>query len=205
MNGFRQICIASKCRQGGRVIGLQQVPDIELWRLKIEALLPGHIVLQVPPDPLNRVPFGTIRREPYGPDILGPLNPLGGVGSAVIQQQDVQAVRKGLGERLDEELKALRVQLGQLQEKALTGGRGYGPVDVEPLEGVPDQAHRLDAPGREAPVTDRPQADAAVVLTEDPYRAGIRGWHDMLQPLATPRLNHRNGLRGYWCDWAAGL
>jgi hypothetical protein len=137
--------------------------------------------------------------------MVGPLDPWGGVGSTVIQSQDLHAVRKGLSERIDEKLEALRVPRGSCQEKPLPWGRGHGPIDVEPCEGVLDHTHWLDTPCGEAPATDRQHAETAFVLTEDPNGAGILGWDDIPQPLPTPRLECRNGLRIFWCDWAVGL
>ena len=34
MNGFHQVCVTGECLEGGRLIGLSQVPDIDLWRME---------------------------------------------------------------------------------------------------------------------------------------------------------------------------
>jgi hypothetical protein len=70
MNSFDYESITGKCLQGERGIGLQQVTHIDLWRIEIEELLPGLVILQVTSDPLNGVQLGTIRRQPHGADIL---------------------------------------------------------------------------------------------------------------------------------------
>jgi hypothetical protein len=42
------------------------------------------------------------------------------VGSAVIESQAVQAVKRSLGERIEEELERLGVQVDEVQEISLT-------------------------------------------------------------------------------------
>jgi hypothetical protein len=118
-----------------------------------------------------------------------PPQALGGKGAAVIQEQEVEAVGKGVGERLDADWEGVGIQIRELQEEALARGWGHGPIDVEPLEGVLDQSHGLDATGGESPPADRQQAQAAVVLTEHPDGAGVVGRDTGLQPwfLATVR------------------
>ena len=55
---------------------------------------------------------------------------------AVVEQQDVQAVGEGLGERVEEELKALGIEVRQLQEEPCPGRRGDRAIDLKPLEEV---------------------------------------------------------------------
>lgn len=74
--------------------------------------------------------------------------------AAVVQQQEIQAVREGRRESVDEELKALSVHIGQFEEEPLTGGGRHGAIDIEPLKDVLDCANGLDALGREAPAAD---------------------------------------------------
>jgi len=97
MNSFHQVGVAGQRLQGRGRISLQQVPDIDLLRFQIGALQPREGLLQVAPYPLNRVQLGAIGWQPDVPHILRPLNPLGGVRAAVIQEQDVEAVGKCLG------------------------------------------------------------------------------------------------------------
>jgi hypothetical protein len=70
-------------------------------------------------------------------------------------------------ECVDKDLEGLGIERGQLQNEAFAGGRGYSPIDVEPLEGV------LDATRGEPASTYRAQAEAALVLAKDAYRARI--------------------------------
>jgi hypothetical protein len=43
------------------------------------------------------------------------------------------------------------MQIRQFQKEAFARSRGYGPIDAEPVDGVLDQPHRLDAAGGEPP------------------------------------------------------
>jgi hypothetical protein len=56
----------------------------------------------------------------------------------VIQQEHVEAIRKGLGKGINEELEHRGVQIRELQEEALGGGGFHGAIDVEPFEDVLD-------------------------------------------------------------------
>jgi hypothetical protein len=77
------------------------------------------------------------------------------VGTALVQEPDVQAVRKGLGKGLDEKLERLGVQLGQFQEEALARRRRHRAVDVAPLEDMLHGAHGLYTTRGQTPSTDR--------------------------------------------------
>src|ERR671918_426474 len=106
---------------------------------------PSEVVFQVAPQALDRIQLWTIGRKPDVPHIFWPLKPLGGMRAAVIQEQDVETVGKRVSERVDKDLEGVGIEIGQRQTEAFAGGRGYGPIDVEPLEGVLDEAHRLNA------------------------------------------------------------
>jgi hypothetical protein len=122
---------------------------------------------------------------------------------AVIQEQEVQAVGKGLGKGLPQEMKGTGIQIRSCKKETLPRGRGHGPIDREPVADVLDRPHG-SGPARRAPSAVRgPQAAAPFVLTTYPHRAGILQWDDELQPLLTGRLKRPDGLRGFGCDWAA--
>ena len=74
---------------------------------------PRQRVLEVSPDPLNRVQLRTIGRQEPQAHVFRPGEPLGGMGPAVVQQQEIQASRNGLREPIDEALEMVRMQLGQ--------------------------------------------------------------------------------------------
>jgi hypothetical protein len=127
------------------------------------------------------------------------------MGTAVIQEQDIQAVREGLGKSLDEELEQVRAQIGQFQTEALTRGGRHGPVDIKPCEDVLNGPHGLDATGRSSTSAHRQQAEPAFVLAKHPDRAAGVGRDDALQALTTRSLEPRDGLRIFLCDWGAAL
>ena len=76
------------------------------------------------------------------------------MGSAVIQEQEIQAVGKGLGKSVDEELEVVRVQIRQFQEEASARRGLHGAIDVEPLKDVLDRPNRLHATRRETSAAD---------------------------------------------------
>jgi hypothetical protein len=176
MNVFHHICVTGECLEGGCLIGLSQVPDIDQSRIEIGAVQPSEVVLQLAPQAVDRVELWTIGRKPAIPRIYWPLKPLGGMCAAVIQEQDVEAVGKRVRERVDKDWEGLGIERGQLQNEAFAGGRGYSPIDVALLEGVLDEVHRLDAMRGEPASTYRAQAEAALVLAKDAYRARIGRW-----------------------------
>jgi hypothetical protein len=203
MNGFPQVCITRQCLEGGRIIGLQQIPHIQRWRIKLGELEPGQLVLHVTPDPRNGVQLWAVRREPYRLHIGRPAQALRGVGAAVIQEQAVAAVGERVGEGVHNDLERVGIQVGKLQKAALARGWSHGPIDVEPREGVLDQPHGLDATGGEPPSAHGQHAQATFVLTAHPEGAGVVGRDAVLQPLVTRRLKRGHGLRGFLGDWAA--
>jgi hypothetical protein len=125
--------------------------------------------------------------------------------AAVVQEQEIQAVREGRREGVDEQLKALGVQIGQFQEEPFTGGGLYGAIDIEPLKDVLDCANGLDALGCEAPAADGQEAEAAFVLAEYPDGTQMVRGNSVLEVCLTGRLEGWNSLRIFLCDWGAVL
>jgi hypothetical protein len=66
--------------------------------------------------PLDGVQLRTVRWEAHEANVRRENEPLGRVSPAVVEKQAVQAVGEGLGERVDEELKALGIEVRQFQE-----------------------------------------------------------------------------------------
>jgi hypothetical protein len=110
-----------------------------------------------------------------------------------------------VGERIDEELEGVGIQLRELQEEARPRRGLHGAIDVEPREDVLDRATGLHPTRGEAPPADRQQAEPAVVLTEHAHRPGVVRRNDACQPLLTSRLKFLNGVWVFLCDWAAVL
>jgi hypothetical protein len=203
MDSFHQVRVPGERLEGERIIGLQQVSDIELLRVEINELLPGEGIFQVTPKPLNRVQLRTIRWQPHGSHMLRPPQALGGVGATVIQEQDVQAVGEGLREGVHAQLEPVSIQRGEFQEAVLARGWGDGAIDREPFAGGLEDPERLDPLGRESPSAHRQQATTTFVRAEHAHRAGILRWDDALELLLTSRLEVPNGLRGFLCAWGA--
>jgi hypothetical protein len=174
-----------------------------LLYIPIQELQPSHISFQVAPDPLDRVQLRTVGRSEHEAHVGWDGEPLGGRRATVIQKEEVQAVGEGRREGLDEELEALGVEIRQFEEQPRARGRGHGTIDVAPCKDGLHRADGLHPAGREAAATHRQQAKAAFVLAEHPHWVRIHGRDDLLQPLATGRLEFPERLRVFWCDWAA--
>jgi hypothetical protein len=56
----------------------------------------------------------------------------GGVPPTIVQHEDVEAIREGLREGIDEELEHLGVQIWQLQEATCTRRRLHRAIDRAP-------------------------------------------------------------------------
>jgi hypothetical protein len=125
------------------------------------------------------------------------------MGAAVIPEQDLEAIGKGVGEGLHQDMQGLRTQIRSFEPEALPHSRGHRAIDSEPFADGLDRAHGLATAGCEAPSTHAPEAHAAFILTNPPHRAGILGRDEPLPPLWTGSLQHRDDLRGFYGGWAA--
>jgi hypothetical protein len=130
--------IACEGLKGGRLIGLEEVAEVILLGLEIGEWLPGHRVLQVAPDPLNRGQLRTIRRQEEQPYVLRQDELLGRLCPTIVQQEAIQAVGKGLREGIDEELEHLGIQRGQLQKEPVSWDWVHGAIDIAPRVGMLD-------------------------------------------------------------------
>jgi hypothetical protein len=166
---------------------------------------PREVVFQVAPQALDRVQLWTLWWQPGVPHIVRPLKPLGGMCAAVISEQDVEAVGKCVGERIDEDLEGVGIQVRELQEETRPRRGLHGAIDVEPFEDVLDCADGLHPTSGKAPAADRQQAEAALILTEHAHRPGVVRRNDAFQPLLTRRLKCLEGVRVFGCDWAVAL
>jgi hypothetical protein len=200
MNSLHEIRIACEGLKGGSFIALEEEVQIILLGIERGELQPGHVVLQVAPDPLDRVQLGAIRGQEEQTDVLREGELGGGVRPTVVLQEDIEAVGEGVREGIDEELEHLGVQIRQLEEEPLTRRRLHGAIHIAPLEDMLDRAHRLHPTRGEAPAADRQQAEAALILAEHADRAGIHGRDDRLQAFPTSRLEGGNRLRLFLCD-----
>ena len=145
MNGLDQLRIAGKGWQGRRLVGLQEVAHRVLWRSKGRELSPGPFLLQGAPDPLPRVQLWTVGRPPHVPDLLRPPHGRGRVRTVGIHEQEVQAVRQGLGEGVHQVWAGLGMARRPVPTAGLPGGGGHGPIDGEPRADVREQTTRWEA------------------------------------------------------------
>jgi hypothetical protein len=205
MNGFDEIGIAREGLQGDRLIPPEEMGNVVLLHIQIGELEPRQRVFEVAPDPLNRVQLGAVGGQEHEAHVSREQEPLSGMRPTIVEEQEIQAVRESRREGGNEDLEAFRVQIRQFQEEPLTGRGRHGAIDIAPLEDVLDRSHRLHAIRREAPPADRQQAEATFVLAEYPDGAGVRGGDCPLELCVTGRLERRNGLRLFLCDWGVAL
>jgi hypothetical protein len=109
MNGLREVRRARESLQGSRFIGPEKMAEVILMGIEIGEWLPGHLVLQVTPDPRNGVQFRAIGRQEHQAHVRREEEPLGRMGPTVVPQEEIQAVGEGLREGVDEELEHLGV------------------------------------------------------------------------------------------------
>lgn len=119
MNSLDEVRVAGEGLKRGRLIASEECRDIVLLHIQIWEVEPGQGVFQVTPDALNRVQLGAIGWQEHEAHVRRQGEPLRRVGATVVQQSEIQAVREGLREAIDEELEHLGVQIGQLQEEAV--------------------------------------------------------------------------------------
>jgi hypothetical protein len=205
MNGLDEIGVGRESVQRRRLIGPEEHRHIVLLPLKGREVEPGERIFEVTPDPLNGVQLRTIGRQEHEAHVGREGEPLGGMGPAVIQEQEIEAVREGLGEGVQEDLEALCVEIRQLQEEPVARRRLHGAVNIPPLENMLDRANRLHAARGEASTADGQEAEAAFVLTKDPDGLGVCRRDGLLKLGLTGTLEGRNRFRLFLCDWGAAL
>jgi hypothetical protein len=200
MDCLHEIWIAREGLQGGRFVIPEEEAQIILLGIEMNEWQPGQAVLQVAPDPLDRVQLGAIWGQEEQTDVLREGELGGGVRPTVVEQENVEAVRKGLGEGIDEELEHLGIQRRPLQEEPSARRRLHGPIDIQPLEDMLDRSHRLHPTRGEAPAADGAEAEAAFVLAEHAHRMGVCRRNHCLEACPTGRLERGNRLRVFLCD-----
>ena len=117
MNGLDEIRVARESLQCGRLIPPEESSDGVLLRLQIGKVEPRQIILAVAPDPLKGVALGAIRWQAYEVHVVRQGKPLGRMCPTIVQEEDIQAVSKGLGEGIDEELEHVRIGDGSSRKQ----------------------------------------------------------------------------------------
>jgi hypothetical protein len=174
-----------------------------LWGIEIGELVPRQIILHVRPDPRERARCWAVGRQADQLDVLWQGELLGRMGATGVQSAEIEALRKGLRDGLDEELTHLRVQRGPRQQAPVTRGGLHGAIDIAPREDMLDGSNWLRATGGEAPPTDGQEADAAFIVAKAPDGAGVRRGDRPLEVFLTGGLEGWDGLRLLWCDGGA--
>jgi len=142
MKSLHEIRIARGGLQSGSFIALEEAAQLVLWGLDRGALQPGHVVLQVAPNPLARVQLRAIRGQEAQTSVLRPGELGGGVRPTVVSHEEMEAVGECLGEGIDEELEPLGVQRWPRSEEPGTRRRLHGAIDRAPREDLLDRSHR---------------------------------------------------------------
>jgi hypothetical protein len=205
MNGSDKIRIAREGLPRGGLLALKESGDVVLFHPQVGELEPRQRGFEVAPHARNRVQLRTIGWSEHQAYVGRKGAPLGGMGPAVVQEQEVQAVREGVCEGMHEHLEALGLQRRQCQEGPLTGRGCHGTIDGEPLKHVRHHADGLRARGGEAPPADGESTDAAVVLAEHPDRTGVRSRNRPWEVFMTGGLEDGDSLRLFWCGSGAAL
>jgi hypothetical protein len=205
MNGLDERGVVRERLSRGGLLPLEERHEVVLLRIQMGALEPCQGIFEVAPDPFNRVQLWTVGRQEHEAYVGREGESLGRMGSTVVQEQEVEAVRERLGEGLHEELEALDIQIRQFQEEPLTRRGFHGPIDIEPLKHVRHHADGLHARGGEAPPADGEDAEAAFVWAEYPDRTGVRGGNRLAEMCMTGGLEGWDGLRLFWCGSGAAL
>jgi hypothetical protein len=205
MDRLDEIGVAREGVQRGGLIPPEARRNIVLLPVQSGELEPRERVFQVAPDPLARVQRGAVRRQAYQAHVGWEREPLGGMRTAMVPQQEIEAVSKGRREGIDDDLEAFRVQIGPFEKEPVAGRRLHRAIDVEPRADMVHLPDGLHAVRGEAPTADAQHAEAAFVLAEDPHRTRIGGRDGLLEACSTGGLECRNGLRVFWCASAGPL
>jgi hypothetical protein len=102
MNGLDELGIAREGLQGGGLIGSEARGQRVWLHVQIRAVEPRQRVFEVAPDPFKGIQLGTVGWQEHEAYVGWKGEPLGRMGPAVVQEQEIQAVREGLGEGIDE-------------------------------------------------------------------------------------------------------
>jgi hypothetical protein len=205
MNRLDEIGVAREGLQRGGFVPAEERRNIVLLHIQRGELEPSQRVFQVAPDPLDRVQLRTIRWQEHQAHVGWQREPLGCMRATIVQYQEIEAVRKGRREGIDEDLEAFRVQIRQFEKKSVACRRLHRAIDVEPFKDMLHAPDGLHATRREAPAPDRQEADTAFVLAEHPDGPSVGGWNRPLEVCLTGGLEGRDRFRVFLCDWGGPL
>jgi hypothetical protein len=148
MNSLHERRIACEGLQGGRFIAPEEGAEIILLGLESGERLPGHVVLQVAPDPLDRVQRGAIRGPEESTHVLREGELGGGVRPPIVQQEDMQALREGLGQGIEAAWAHVRMYIWPFEEASVPRGGLDRTINREPFEDMLDRARQAGCRAR---------------------------------------------------------
>ena len=114
MDGFNHVGVAREGLPRRRLVSPQERGHVVLLCLQSREWEPRERLFEVAPDAFNRAQLGTVRGPKHQTDGRGEAEPLGCMRAPGVQEQELDAVRAGVRQGVDEELHALSVQRRQL-------------------------------------------------------------------------------------------
>lgn len=125
-------------------------------------------VFEVAPQTFDGIEFGGIGREKEQPDIGWQAQLARFMKGAIVEQEEVEGVRIGGGEVVEEELKALGIKGRQLEEEVVAGEGFDYAIQIEALKTIGRGQQGLEATGRDAMAQDGQEPTTAFVLCPQP-------------------------------------
>jgi hypothetical protein len=142
MNSLDEVRVAGKGLERGRLIPAEEGRDMVLWHIQSRELEPGQ---------RNGMQLGAAGRQAHEAHVCRDGEPLGRVGTTIVQQQEIETVRERLREQVDKHVEVLGVQRRPLQEGALARGGRDSAIDMAALEDMLDRPDGLHPTGGQAP------------------------------------------------------
>jgi hypothetical protein len=139
----------------------------------------SYLILELPPQPLQRVECRARGREKYGRHIRWPSQGFGFVKRALVQHEQIKGIRKGLCAGVDPELAGVGVEPREFQKEARSRARFDGPIKRTIVEPMPYGGNGVAPARRDPPPDEREQTHPTFVLGQDFYW-GLWGTGDTL-------------------------
>ena len=158
MNGLDEIGVVRERLSRGGLIPLEGRHERALLPLQSGELEPRQGLFEGAPEPFTRAQLWTVGRPAHEAYVGRQGEPLGRMGPAVVQEQEVAAVREGLCEGMPEARETPGMQIRQCQEAPLTSRGCHGAIAIGPLTHVLHPSGGLHATRGEAPPASVPAA-----------------------------------------------
>ena len=102
-------------------------------------------IFEIAPESLDGIEFRGVGREEEQPDVGGKAKRPRFVKRSIIEEEQVEAGGIGGSQMVEEELKAVRIEVRQFEKETLPRERFHSAVQVERLEVIRRRQERLDA------------------------------------------------------------